>query len=81
MKTLVVLSLIALSFATGFTCSKNAPEAAKTEAPAQQNQEQMAQPAAAPAEGAAAPAAGTEAAPAAAPAEGAAAPTAQPETK
>ena len=65
MKTLVVPSLIALAFTTGFTCSKNAPEEVKP-------QEQMAAPAeqapaAAPAEGqpAAAPAEGQEA-----PAEG-----------
>lgn len=63
MKAIVIASLIALSFTTGFTCSKNAP----TEPAAQ---EQMAAPApteaapteAAPAEAAPAP---TEAAPAA----------------
>lgn len=72
MKLLVIASLIALSFTTGFTCSKNTPEAAKTEAPAAQpaateqqpaaqpSQEQMAQPAAG-ADGAAAqPAAGEQ---------------------
>lgn len=68
MKLLVIASIIALSFTTGFTCSKNTPEAAKTEAPAageqpaaQPSQEQMAQPAAG-AEGAAAaqPAAGEQ---------------------
>ncbi len=61
MKTLVVASLIALAFTTGFTCSKNAPEEVKP-------QEQMA----APAEQA--PAAPAEGQPAAAPAEGQAAP-------
>lgn len=60
MKALVIVSLVALSFATGFTCSKNTPEAA----PAEQTQE--AAPEAAPAEGTA-----TEAAPEATPAEGA----------
>lgn len=60
MKLLVMASLIALSFATGFTCSKNKPEEIKNEetpaatseqAPAgsapveqQPSQEQMAQP-------------------------------------
>lgn len=63
MRTLVVASLIALAFTTGFTCSKNAPEEAKP-------QEQMAAPA--PAEQA--PAAPAEGQPAAAPAEGQAAP-------
>ena len=61
MKTIVVAALLALSFTTGFTCSKNTP----AEAPAEQ---------AAPAEAApAAEAAPTEAAPAdaAAPTEGA----------
>lgn len=62
MNKLLVVSLLALSFATGFTCSKKAPEqAAPTEAaPAQTEM-------AAPAEGQAAPteAAPTEAAPAA----------------
>ncbi len=80
MKLLVIASLIALSFTTGFTCSKNTPEAAKTEAPAAQpaageqpaaqpSQEQMAQ-----------PAAGAEGAAAAAPAAGEQ-PAAQPEHK
>lgn len=78
MKTIVVAALLALSFTTGFTCSKNTPAepAAQTAAPAQ---EQMAQPAA-PAEGqpaaATAPAAPTEGQPAAATAPAApAAPT------
>ena len=31
MKALVITALLALSFTTGFTCSKNAPEASKTE--------------------------------------------------
>ncbi len=61
MNKLLVVSLLALSFATGFTCSKNAPTEAA--APAQT---EMAAPAA-PTE--AAPAAPTEAAPAAPPAE------------
>lgn len=67
MKSIVVAALLALSFTTGFTCSKNTP--AET-APAAQ--EQMAAPAApaegqpaAPAEGAAAPAAEQAATPAA----------------
>lgn len=70
MKAIVVAALLALSFTTGFTCSKNQPEA--TEAVSTET---------APAEGTtteAAPAAegtATEAAPAA-PAEGAAAPAA-----
>lgn len=55
MKTVVVAALLALSFTTGFTCSKNTPAESTPAA-----QEQMAAPAegaAAPAEGAAAPAA------------------------
>lgn len=53
MKLLVALAALALTLTTGFTCSKNTPEVAKTEAPAQENteagqnqpsQEQMAQP-------------------------------------
>ncbi len=63
MKAVIVASLLALSFATGFTCSKNQP----AETPA--TQEQMAAPAAeatpAPAEAAPTEAAPTEAAPAA----------------
>jgi len=62
MKAIVIASLLALSFTTGFTCSKNAPEAT---APATE----VAPTEAAPAEGTpateAAPAAPTEAAPAA----------------
>ncbi|MFN3697439.1 MAG: acylneuraminate cytidylyltransferase [Pseudobdellovibrio sp.] len=46
MKAVLVSALLALSFTTGFTCSKNAPEAAAPAAPAT---EQAA--AAAPAEG------------------------------
>lgn len=59
MKVLVVVSLIALTLTTGFTCSKNPPpEATQNSAPAQDpaaqpSQEQMAQPA--PADGAEAP--------------------------
>ncbi len=67
MKAILVMSLLALSFATGFTCSKNppqeaAPAATSTEAAPQ---EQMAAPAAdAGAPAADQPAAGgTEAAP------------------
>ncbi len=65
MNKLVIASLMALALTTGFTCSKNAPEAT---APAA-DQAGMAAPAegAAPTEGAAAPAEGTTA-----PAEGAA---------
>ncbi|MBL7543489.1 MAG: acylneuraminate cytidylyltransferase [Bdellovibrionaceae bacterium] len=52
MKLLLAVSLLALTLTTGFTCSKNTPEAPKTETPAQQepqaagqpSQEQMAQP-------------------------------------
>lgn len=53
MKKVVVLSVIALSFATGFTCSKKAPEQAGQPAPEAAAQTEMA----APAEGTAAPAA------------------------
>ncbi|MBS1971654.1 MAG: acylneuraminate cytidylyltransferase [Bdellovibrionales bacterium] len=53
MKSIVVAALLALSFTTGFTCSKNTP--AENATPAAQ--EQMAAPAA-PAEGQAAPAEG-----------------------
>lgn len=53
MRTIVVAALLALSFTTGFTCSKNTP--AENQQPAAQ--EQMAAPAATPAEGAATPAA------------------------
>lgn len=65
MKKVMIGSLLALAFATGFTCSKHTPEATETPAAPQ---EQMATPPAegqpaAPAEGAAAPAP-TEAAPA-----------------
>ncbi len=71
MKAIVVAALLALSFTTGFTCSKNQPEATEavsTEtAPAAEGTTTEAAPAA---EGTA-----TEAAPAA-PAEGAAAPAA-----
>ena len=49
MNKLVIVSLLAMCFATGFTCSKNAPE--QTAQPAA-DQTQMA----APADGAAAPA-------------------------
>lgn len=55
MKKLVMVSLLALSFATGFTCSKNAPEQAAPADAAAVDQSA----AAAPAEGAAP----TEAAP------------------
>jgi hypothetical protein len=64
MKTIIVASLLALSFATGFTCSKNQPAETTTTTT---TQEQMAAPAegtpAAPAEGA--PAAEPTATPAA----------------
>ncbi|MCM2352341.1 MAG: acylneuraminate cytidylyltransferase [Pseudobdellovibrio sp.] len=69
MKALLVTALLALSFTTGFTCSKNAPEAAApTEATQPTAEATPAAPAegtAAPTEGAAATAAPTEAAPAA----------------
>lgn len=51
MRALFIISLLALSFTTGFTCSKHSPEAPQAAAPPAQ--EQMA-----------APAPGTEAAPA-----------------
>lgn len=56
MKSIVIASLIALAFTTGFTCSKNQPTTET--APAAPTQEEMAAPAetGAPAEGAAAPA-------------------------
>lgn len=58
MTKLLVVSLLALSFATGFTCSKNAPQQAAPEAPAQT---EMAAPAdAAPASADVAPAAPAE---------------------
>ena len=44
MKTIIVASLLALSFATGFTCSKNQP--AETATTTTTTQEQMAAPAA-----------------------------------
>ncbi len=53
MKSLFALAVVALTLMTGFTCSKNTPEAVKNEAPAagymdtaqpQPSQEQMAQP-------------------------------------
>ncbi len=69
MKALLVTALLALSFTTGFTCSKNAPEAAAPTEATQPAAEATATPAegttAAPTEGAAATAAPTEAAPAA----------------
>lgn len=65
MKKVMIASLLALSFATGFTCSKHTPEQPAAEAPAPA-QEQMATP---PADGAA-PAAPAEGAAPAAPAEG-----------
>ena len=49
MKALLVSALLALSFTTGFTCSKNAPEAAAPAAPAATEQAAAAAPA--PAEG------------------------------
>lgn len=55
MKLIVVASLLALSFATGFTCSKNAP--VESAAPTPASQEQMAAP---PAPEGAAPAAPAE---------------------
>lgn len=68
MNKVLVTALVALAFTTGFTCSKNAPEAPKAEVAAP-TQEQMAAPAA-PAADAAAPAApAADAAAPAAPAE------------
>lgn len=64
MKTLFAIALLALTFTTGFTCSKNPPETTKTEPAtqesAQPSQEQMAQP---PVEGAAEQPAGAGGAP------------------
>lgn len=64
MKALLVTALLALSFTTGFTCSKNAPEAAAPTEATQPAAEATATPAegttAAPTEGAAATAAPTE---------------------
>lgn len=62
MKAIVIASLLALSFTTGFTCSKNQP-AEQTEAPAAAPAAPTEAAPAAPAEGQ--PAATTEAAPAA----------------
>ena len=56
MKTIVVAALLALSFTTGFTCSKNQP--AET-TPAQETMAAPADAAATPVEGAMAPADGT----------------------
>lgn len=71
MKTIVVAALLALSFTTGFTCSKNTPAEApaETAAPAEAAPTEAAPTEAAPADAAAAPAdaaapAPTEAAPA-----------------
>lgn len=50
-KTITIAALFALSFATGFTCSKNAPEQTKQEAPAQPADAAQAQMATPPAEG------------------------------
>ena len=57
MKSLFAIAILALTFTTGFTCSKNTPEAVRKESPAagvnagsmenmqaQPSQEQMAQP-------------------------------------
>jgi hypothetical protein len=63
MKSIVVASLIALAFTTGFTCSKNQPTT-EAQPAATPTQEQMAAPAA-PAENNGAPADGAAAAPAA----------------
>lgn len=68
MKAIVIAALLALSFTTGFTCSKNQP--AEQAAPAPTEAAPAATPAATPAEGTAAPAA--------TPAEGTAAPAAAP---
>jgi hypothetical protein len=54
MKNIVIVSLIALAFTTGFTCSKNQP--AENAAPTQEQMAAPADPAAAPADPAAAPA-------------------------
>ncbi|WP_413291348.1 acylneuraminate cytidylyltransferase [Bdellovibrio sp. HCB337] len=63
MRTIVVAALLALSFTTGFTCSKNQP--AETAAPAQEQMAAPADAAATPAADAAAPAADAAATPAA----------------
>jgi hypothetical protein len=44
-KIVTIAALFALSFATGFTCSKNAPEQAQQAPAAEAPQEQMAAPA------------------------------------
>lgn len=79
MKAIIVAALLALSFTTGFTCSKNQPAETSTTTTTT-TQDEMAAPAATPADGTAAtPAEGTAATPAA-PADGTTT-TATPETK
>lgn len=67
MKALLVTALLALSFTTGFTCSKNAPEAAAPTEATQPTAEATPAPTegttAAPTEGAAATAAPAQTAP------------------
>jgi len=60
-KTITIAALFALSFATGFTCSKNAPEQTKQETPAQPADAAQAQMATPPAEGQPADAAAAQA--------------------
>lgn len=47
MSKLIILSVLALSFATGFTCSKNAPQQAAPEAQVPAQAEMMTAPASA----------------------------------
>jgi len=63
MKTIVIAALLALSFTTGFTCSKNQP--AETTPAAQETMAAPADAAATPADAMAAPAADAAATPAA----------------
>lgn len=65
MKAIVITALLALSFTTGFTCSKNQPAETTPAATEATPAATEATPAMTPAEGTAAPAAPTEAAPAA----------------
>lgn len=68
MKAIVIAALLALSFTTGFTCSKNQPAEQAAPAPTTEATPAATPAEGTPAEGTAAPAPGTEAAPAATPA-------------
>jgi hypothetical protein len=54
MKSIVVAALLALSFTTGFTCSKNQPAETSTTTTTTTTQDEMAAPVATPADGTAA---------------------------